>query len=213
MSGRLKAVAFDYGNVLAFHDRLEICARLARHSPLSAGEVLEAVYGGDIERDSECGRYDSREHFLRIKKRIHGETDWSYEQFCEEYRASFLPNPEAIEAMVAASATCRVFVLSNTTFLHAQWMFSHEVIATIPELYILSFKVGVMKPDPEIWRIMLRRGAIEAHECLYIDDVPEFSAAARKLGFPTITYRKDDRNLVMEVMRRINEGAVVRSSG
>ena len=59
-SNGIKAAVFDFGNVLATVDRL------ARHSPMSAQEVQTAVFGTDLEWDSETGRYDSRRHFELI---------------------------------------------------------------------------------------------------------------------------------------------------
>lgn len=203
----IRAVVFDYGNVLALHDRREICRRFSVHSPLSPDEILPRIYGNDVEFDSETGKIDSREHFRRIKERVSGDATWSYEEFSAEFKNVFELNDEAVRALRAAASTHRVFILSNTTYLHALWMFEQEILATVPELYFLSFKLGVMKPDPEIFRIMLRTGMLTAEECLYIDDLPEFCEAAASLGINTINYRRGTTDLVGEVTRRGVAGA------
>lgn len=203
----IRAVVFDYGNVLALHDRREICRRLSVHSPMSAEEILPRIYGNELEFDSETGKIDSHEHFRRIKERIHGEADWSYEEFAGEFKNVFELNGEAVRALELAARKLRVFILSNTTYLHALWMFEQEVLATLPELYFLSFKLGVMKPDPEIFRIMLRTGSLTCEECLYIDDLPEFCGAAATLGINALLYRRGQTDLVGEVARRIGASA------
>lgn len=199
----IRAVVFDFGNVLALHDRLDICRRFSRHSRLSAEEILPRVYGNELEFDSETGRLDSREHFRQIKERIQGQQDWSYETFAEEYKNVFELNDEALQALQMAAKTHRVFILSNTTYLHALWLFEQELLATLPELYFFSFKLGVMKPDPEVFRIMLRTGGITAPECLYIDDLPEFCASAESVGINSICYRRGRCDLRGEVARRL----------
>ncbi len=199
----IRAVVFDFGNVLALHDRLDICRRFSCHSPLSAEEILPRVYGNEVEFDSETGKIDSREHFRQIKERIHGQQDWSYETFAEEFKNVFEINDEALRALQTAAKTHRVFILSNTTYLHALWLFEQEPLATLPELYFFSFKLGVMKPDPEIFRIMLRTGGLTPPECLYIDDLPEFCASAESLGINTIHYHRGRCDLYSEVARRI----------
>ena len=197
---RYQAVVFDYGNVLAMVDRPAMCAAMARHSPLSAGEVQSLVWGGDLEREAETGAYDSREQFRRVKERIRGEDSWSYEQFREEFAAGFVFNDEGLEALrLAAGRGRRTFILSNTSFLHARLLFQNETLATVPEGYVLSFKVGVMKPDPAIWRHLLRTAGLQAGECLYIDDVPEYCAAAQRLGFTALNYLRGNTDLLQKL--------------
>ena len=69
--------------------------------------------------------------------------------------------------------------------------------------HIFSFKVGVMKPDPRIWQVMLERASLQAGQCLYIDDLEPFCAAAGRLGFHTLHYRKGETDLVGELIKRL----------
>jgi putative hydrolase of the HAD superfamily len=196
---KIKAVVFDYGNVLARIDRPAWCSRFARHCPLSAEEVCARVFDSDIERDAETGRIDSRGHFEAIKKSIQADGDWSYDQFRAEYLDGLALIEEGVEALRMAAESKRVFILSNTTYLHSLWLYGQETLATIPELHVFSFKVGVMKPDPGIWQTMMRMGRVEPGECLYIDDIPEYCEAAEKLGIPTINYQVGSTDLQGEL--------------
>jgi FMN phosphatase YigB (HAD superfamily) len=199
----VRAVVFDFGNVLANVDRLAICRRLAAHSPLSAEEVCARIYGTDIESDSETGKYDSRTHFLRIKERIGADPAWSYEQFREEYKDGFSLNEEGMQALRLASGRARTFILSNTTYLHSLWLYEQEELVTLPEDLVFSFKVGAMKPDPAIWRALLERACLAPQECLYVDDVEAFCAAACTLGFPSVHYRRGVTDLLGELRQRL----------
>jgi putative hydrolase of the HAD superfamily len=197
----IRAVVFDFGNVLANVERLKICSRLAEHSPLSAEEVCARIYGTDIELDSETGRYDSRGHFQVVKERIQGNGGWTYEEFREEFREGFSINPEGMDALRLAARSTRIFVLSNIPYLHSLWLYQQEELATLPEQHIFSFKVGVMKPDPRIWQALLERASLQAAQCLYIDDLESFCAAAGRLGFHTLHYRKGITDLVGELKK------------
>ncbi len=197
---RHQAVVFDYGNVLMMVDRLANARVLARHSPLPAEEIVARIWGGDLEREAETGAYDSREQFRRIRQRIGGESSWSYEEFREEFAEGFELNPEGLEALrLATRRGKRSFILSNTSYLHARLLFMHEELATLPEGYIFSFKVGVMKPDPAIWRYLLRATGLEAGQCVYIDDVAEYCAAAERLGFTAIHYLRHEPGLLQRL--------------
>ena len=197
---RIRAVVFDYGNVLVMVDRLAQCRALARHSPLGAEAIRDRIWGGELERDAETGRIDSRELFRRVRQRIEAEETWSYEEFREEFGEGFTPNPEGFEALrLAVDRGKRTFILSNTSFLHARRLFMTEELATLPEGYVLSFKVGAMKPDPAIWRRLLASTGLAARDCLFIDDVPEYCRAAEALGFTAINYRKGGTDLLQRL--------------
>jgi FMN phosphatase YigB (HAD superfamily) len=196
------AVVFDFGNVLAMFDPSAQCRQLARRSPLPAEEIERRIWGNDLEIDAESGRFDSREQFLRVRDRIQAPQSWSYEEFLEDFATGLEPNPEGLAALrLAAGAGRRTFILSNTSYTHARRLFMNEELATIPEGYVFSFKVGAMKPDPAIWRHLLRTTGLEAGQCLYIDDEPPFCRAAEALGFTTIRYERGRTDL----LRRLRE--------
>lgn len=48
---------------------------------------------------------------------------------------------------------------------------------------VISGEVGVGKPDPEIYRILIKRAGLDPRRSLFIDDVAENVAAAEDLGF------------------------------
>lgn len=49
-----------------------------------------------------------------------------------------------------------------------------------------SYKAGVMKPDPEIFRMAARQFGIEPSETIFLDDSEKNCQAARELGFHAI---------------------------
>jgi 2-haloacid dehalogenase len=53
---------------------------------------------------------------------------------------------------------------------------------------VISGEVGVIKPDPRIYEIMLARYAIDPHRAVYIDDVAANAEAARPFGIHSIHF-------------------------
>lgn len=191
-----KAVIFDFGNVLCGLDRMAFARAAAPFSRLSAEEFDRAVWGGAIERDSETGKCDSRGHLERIREATGLDSSYSYERFVEDFSRIILPNPDGEAGLVAArNLGARTFVLSNTSWLHARKIFDNEILASIPEVHILSYKVGMMKPDPRIWGKALEYSGLAAADCLYIDDVRQYCDMAASLGFGAFCYDKTAQNL------------------
>jgi 2-haloacid dehalogenase len=48
---------------------------------------------------------------------------------------------------------------------------------------VVSYELGIVKPDPEIFRVVLDRFNLRAEECLFVDDSRVNIDAAKQLGF------------------------------
>ena len=57
---------------------------------------------------------------------------------------------------------------------------------------VISGKVGIIKPDPRIYEVMLARFAIDPHRAVYIDDVAANAEAARPFGIHGIHFTTPD---------------------
>jgi putative hydrolase of the HAD superfamily len=51
---------------------------------------------------------------------------------------------------------------------------------------VLSFEVGVAKPDPGIFRVALERLGVAPEHAIFVDDVPEYLNGARAVGIRTV---------------------------
>jgi len=58
---------------------------------------------------------------------------------------------------------------------------------------VISGEVGVTKPDPRIFHLLLQQVARPAEECLLIDDAPANISAAASLGFQTIQFHSPEQ--------------------
>ena len=58
---------------------------------------------------------------------------------------------------------------------------------------IISGKVGMKKPDPEIYKLCISKFNCNPKKTLFVDDRPENTEAAEKLNFQTITLDKPDK--------------------
>jgi glucose-1-phosphatase len=190
------AVIFDFGNVLCGLDRMAFARAAATHSRLSPEEIDGLLWGGSLEVEHETGILDSREYYRAVSRAAGFSPDYGYEAFVADYKKIILPNPDGEKGLIAASAAGRrTFVLSNTSWLHACTIFDNEVLASVPEIHVLSYKVGFMKPDARIWAKVLEYSGLAAEDCLYIDDVPEYCEMAASLGFGAFCYDKKIHNL------------------
>jgi 2-haloacid dehalogenase len=100
--------------------------------------------------------------------------------------------------------------------LHALTNWSAETFGVARERFefltwfrsiLVSGEIGLIKPDPRIFELLLERIGRAARDCLYIDDSAPNVAAARALGFDVIHFQ-DGGQLRAEMGAR----ALVRSA-
>ena len=53
---------------------------------------------------------------------------------------------------------------------------------------VFSFREGITKPDPEVYKTLLRRYGLKAEESVFIDDTEENVLSAEGLGFAGIVF-------------------------
>lgn len=203
----IAGVVFDVGRVLARVSYDTISQSLSAHSPMAPADISEQLIGTDLEFDSETGKYDSREYFRLVKDRIRGAPDWHYDQFVEEFSSGLEMTADGEAALAYAAVRARVFLMSNTGYLHAQWIFRQEVMATLPEQHFFSFREGIMKPDPRLWEIFFARSGLAPQQCLFIDDRPENCDGAASLGIRTMNFRIGETSLLAALQDQLPEGA------
>jgi 2-haloacid dehalogenase len=58
---------------------------------------------------------------------------------------------------------------------------------------LVSGEIGLVKPDPAIYRLMLEKVGRPAGECLFIDDSLKNVEAARQLGFDAIHFQSPEQ--------------------
>lgn len=183
----IQNVIFDIGNVLTdfrwrdflrdkgFDDAMiERIAKVSVKSPLwnqydrgdwTTEEIMQAFVDGDpsIERELHIA-YDDVHGMVTIR-------DYAVEW---------------VRALKAKG--CRVFYLSN--FAQKAEEDCSDALAFIPYMDggILSWKERMIKPEPEIYRLLLERYSLKAEECVFIDDTPINVEEAERQGIHGIVF-------------------------
>ena len=88
------------------------------------------------------------------------------------------------------SAEFKVVALSNMSKEVWAVLRARFGIQSLFDSAVLSFELGVAKPDPRIYRLALTRAGAKAERCLFVDDIPENVRAARSLGLGTYLARE-----------------------
>jgi 2-haloacid dehalogenase len=120
-------------------------------------------------------------------------------QYCDLIRAYDVRYPESIQGAIPGSVEIlhRLWAKGTCLFGLSNWP-AEKFNLVRPEYEFLSWfqgivisgEVGIAKPDPGIFQVLLAQVDRPAGECLLIDDSAANIAAAQALGFQTIHFQQ-----------------------
>lgn len=103
---------------------------------------------------------------------------------------------------LAADNKYNLFLLSNTSPLHFEYIKERYDYVNLLHKFGLSYELKSLKPEDEIYQRAIGHLGIKPGESLFIDDLPENCSAAEKFGIKTICYDKTNHS---EFLSRFNE--------
>ncbi len=120
--------------------------------------------------------------------------DWSLSASPDEFLESFrgwavAPLPGSRELVVATGASATVGCLSNTNVVHWEDRVSTWGLVELFEYPILSFRLGCVKPDREIYELAVRAVGCPPNRILFLDDNEANVEAAREAGIQSSQVR------------------------
>lgn len=182
----IRGIIFDYGGVISTFDYREFFRRIGIPSGRSVEELNTLVGRSDLPRRYEAGEIPSGDFYREICG-LCGFTA-SEEEFASAFSTIFTLVEPTIRLIRTLSRTYRLGLLSNTN----QWHFERHIRGTevfpLFDAVTLSFQVKALKPEEGIYRDALARIALGPQECVFIDDLEENVAGARRVNLHAIRY-------------------------
>lgn len=188
----MKNLIFDLGNVIIDIDFDLTFREFSKLSSLySWEEVRHFIKEKCIWEDYEKGLVGDEKfrEILRNELKIKASDTELDKAFC-----GLLQNiqPERIELLKELSKKYRLFILSNTSNIHFQkvekLLFESAGISHFSEIFetvFLSFEMGKLKPEIEIYQQVLSQANLKANETLFFDDMLINLQGASTLGIHT----------------------------
>jgi epoxide hydrolase-like predicted phosphatase len=147
----------------------------------------------------ESGKMPQRD-FEQVMGRLLGLED---NGLLEKALADLRPRPEVIDlARRARSKGIRVAALSNSWGTGGYDPYAGWELDTLFDAVIISDRVGLRKPDPEIFRLTAAKIGLSPGACLFVDDTEHNLPGARGIGMGTLFFTGADGE-VAEIGRLI----------
>ncbi len=187
----IRLIVSDFGGVICTFDYRIFCERLARRIGGTAEQIHAAAFGDHLQEDFECGRLSGPAYHREIMARLGAEI--SYAEFFPMYGDIFTEVPATAELLRRLKRRYPLYLLSDTNEIHFGYVRGTVGVLRLFDEFVVSYEVGVLKPDPRIYEEALRRAGLPAESCVFVDDRAGNVEGASRLGIHAVQFTSADQ--------------------
>jgi glucose-1-phosphatase len=202
MSKKIKVVVFDLGNTLV---RIE-------YKPLIVNLNLDGRYN-EIEffkflekpaQKFEKGKINAESFYQVVEKKL--KLGVNFEKFKLAWCSVATEYVDGMDRLLKIlNIKYPLYILSNTNELHFGYIMEKFPFLNCMKDFFLSYEIGSMKPNVEIYRYMLKNLTLDPSEIIFIDDKEENVTSAKQLGIDAVRFTTADELIRVFKMKNIME--------
>lgn len=184
----IKNIIFDLGGVII---NLDIPKTISEFNKLSANP-FESIYN-QLQQTPifdlfDKGQINETNFFIELNKSL--DNPLTDKQLLNAWNAMLLDFPiDRLELLNQLKNRYRIFLLSNTNETHITrfeedlyQQHGYKNLEPFFEKVYYSCRIGMRKPDREIFDFVLKENSLNASETIFIDDSPQHIEGALKTG-------------------------------
>jgi putative hydrolase of the HAD superfamily len=181
----ITTVIFDLGQVIVTFDHMQLCRRAAAYCPHAPEEIFTRMFHSGLVHRFETGAIGPSEFYREVCSTL--DMQLPCEQFKTVWNTIFTLNTDTVRIIERLSSFKRL-LLSNTNCWHFDYCLECYPVLKLFDDWILSYEVGVCKPDKKIFETALARVSARPQESVFIDDIEQYTDAARSMGMNAHTF-------------------------
>lgn len=173
----IKALIFDCFGVLTKDWWREFCASLPE------GPVSDKAH--ELNRQYDAGLLSLKDFVDEVHKAT-GRKPQPVEDMVTSPEP--MKNTELLGYIRQLKLNYKIGLISN---VGTNWIRDYFLTAEEQMLFdnmVMSFEVGMTKPEPEIYKMAAGNLGVEPSECIFIDDIDRYAEAAEAVGMKGIVY-------------------------
>lgn len=189
----VKNIIFDLGDVIINIDPPRSIAAFAKRTSRQANDTANDFLTHGFFAKYERGELTEEQFYDWIKEAL--PYPFGFQHFADDWNVLLLDiPPQRLSLLQQLRKKYKLFLLSNTNDTHiravnkllaGQHGTPGGLSAFFDKVY-LSYKMGLIKPDPAIYRKVLSDSCLKAEETLFFDDNADNIAAARTTGIQAV---------------------------
>ena len=191
----IRNIIFDMGNVLIYYDPDAFLDRINLKDPADRALLKRDIYLSLEWSMMDRGSQTDDEAAEIMVERVPEHLQESVHKLVNEWERPILPI-KGMEELVRElkSNGYSIYLLSNASY--RQQVYWPEIPAS--ELFdgtLISADVHLVKPQPEIYKLLCSRFSLKEEECVFIDDSTANAEGAVFSGMKAVVFHDDAQEL------------------
>ena len=192
----IKHIIFDLGNVILNIEYQKTINEFNKIGIKDASFFYSQSIQQEIFNLLETGKISEFDFLIEVNKLC---PKASHKQILSAWNALILDLPQKrISLINNLKSSFSIYLLSNTNVIHINEIKKKIGVKKYNSFYNLfnkvyySHEIGLRKPNPEAFNIILNENDLNVNEVLFIDDSIQHIKTAKKLGIKTYHLTKDE---------------------
>ena len=188
----IEVVYLDLGKVLIDFDYAVAAQRILEVSPLPLSEIAKVLSEPQLLFEFETGKLSALEYYKIVSDAL--KMQIPLDEFRSLWGSMFLPVPLVSERLLQElRRRKRLILLSNTNEIHFEYLLEKFPILNQIEERLLSYRVGYMKPDPQIFQLAIEKAGVAPERIFFADDRIENVEGACSAGIQAIQFKSENQ--------------------
>ncbi len=202
MSKKIYAVIFDMGGVLLRTTNSKPREAIAERFGVTRAELEAFIFMSETSLRSEVGELSDKEHWETVLRYFNQPVD-DYPRVYDEYFSGDAVDQELLGFAVSLKKDYQLGLLSNAWVNARLLLGKHFDFIDVFDVSVFSCEVGMRKPEPAIFKVMLEKMDVNAENAVFIDDMPANVEGAKSAGLHAIRF-KDTQTTIAAVKAILN---------
>jgi epoxide hydrolase-like predicted phosphatase len=196
---RLRAVFVDFGGVLMRTEDRGPRSRQAELLGMTPRDLERIVFESDSSIKASRGEITEEAHWQAVAKEL-GVSREEGEKIIAEFFSGDQWDLTLIDFLRSLHPGRKVGLISNA-WSGLRMVITNRNFEDIFDEMIISAEVGLVKPDPRIYRLALERLDVNPAESVFVDDILVNVEAARSIGMSAIQFTQPEK--VLEDLKQL----------
>lgn len=198
----IQAIIFDMGGVILRTEDHTPRKTLADRLGLSYDELSQIVFDKESAQLATVGKITTEQHWETVRLKL-GLTKEEFPTVPLEFWGGDNLDTDLVDYLRSKRPAYKTALLSNAWDDLRGVLEDSYQIADAFDVMVISAEVGVKKPDPQIYQIVLKRLHVAPSEAVFVDDFIENVEAARRQGMYALHFQYPDKaRLALENLLR-----------
>ncbi len=190
---RVRAVLVDFGGVLMRTEDKGPRSRQAERLGMTSRDLEKIIFESDSSLKASTGEISEEAHWQAVAKALEV-SQVEGEKIITEFFSGDRWDIALLDYLRSLRPERKVGLISNAWSGLRAIITSQNFVDVFDEM-IISAEVGLVKPDPRIYRLALERLAVNPAESVFVDDVLNNVEAAQSVGMNAIQFTQPEKTL------------------